>query len=54
MGLIDFYTLMAVLVLVLVVYELYDLKKKTEIKKEEIQLERERIALETKKREEEK
>ncbi|WP_155982667.1 hypothetical protein [Paucisalibacillus sp. EB02] len=44
----DFYLLMAILFIGLIIYGIYDTKKKNEVKLEEIKLEREKIALEQK------
>ena len=46
---IEFYFVMAILVSGLIIYGIYDIKKKSEIKLEEIKLEREKISLTTKK-----
>lgn len=47
---IEFYFLMAILFIGLIIWGIYDTKKKNEVKLEEIKLERDKIALEIKKR----
>ncbi|WP_169891176.1 hypothetical protein [Litchfieldia alkalitelluris] len=50
---LEFYLLMAVLFIGLIILAIYDTKKKNEVKLEEIKLEREKIALELKRLESE-